>query len=418
MTTTPVRLDGDRINAALATAEHPAWYRIDNEAGSPATLYIFDEINPMWGIGAQEVVDQLKTIDASSIDVHINSPGGNVFDGIAIMNALRNHKANITVKVDGLAASIASVIAMAGDSIVMSLGAQMMVHNPSGFAMGDAKTMRELADTLDKSRASIASIYADRAGGTVDAWGTAMDAETWYTAQEAVDAGLADKVDDSSQAADIAAKFDLSIFNHAGRSDAPDPYMPVRTKTPVTAKDAVARIHNAPVKGADTHKEGDVQFSDEQLTALRTKLGLADDATLEPSQVLAAISDPGTAPQDKKDPEPVTPAAPVKPVAGTMTMDASAYEAQQERIKRLEAKDAKRERDECDQVIAKAVAEGKFAPARKDHWARLWDADPDGTRQVIDGLTKNVIPVDALGTNLEDDESIDAEFAHLFPKGA
>lgn len=413
------------------TAEHPAWYRIDNKAGEPAALYIFDEINPLWGIGAQEVVDQLKTIDAPQIDVHINSPGGNVFDGIAIMNALRNHAANITVKVDGLAASIASVIAMAGDSIVMSLGAQMMVHNPSGFAMGDAKTMRELADTLDKSRASIASIYADRAGGTVDAWGTAMDAETWYTAQEAVDAGLADKVDDSSQAADIAAKFDLSIFNHAGREAAPPPYIPFNNggkfpdpKTPVVAKAEMPkemhRMHNAAIAAANTPKEGDMQFSDEQLATLRSKLGLADDATLEPSQVLAAIAD--VTPQEPKKVDPETPVEKpaAKQVAGTMVIDASAWDAQQESIKRLEAKQAKHDRDERDDVIAKAVKDGKFAPARKDHWAKLWDADPEGARQVIDGLTKNVIPVEALGFGLEDtDDTFEAEFAGFFgPKGA
>lgn len=393
--------------------ERTTWYRIENKAGEPAALYIFDEINPMWGIGAQQVVDELKTIDAGQIDVHINSPGGNVFDGIAIMNALRNHKAVIAVKVDGLAASIASVIAMAGDSITMSLGAQMMVHNPSGFAMGDAKTMRELADTLDKSRASIASIYADRAGGTVDAWGTAMDAETWYTAQEAVDAGLADKIDDSSQAEDIAAKFDLSIFNHAGRAAAPEPYMPPK-KTPVPAAEAMHRVHNAAIAATNTPKEGDMQFSDEQLATLRNKLGLADDATLEPSQVLAAIADKVT-PQD----EPVTPEVkPVLKAAGTMTIDASAWDAAQEQLKALAAKQAKHDRDERDQVIDAAVREGKFAPARKEHWARLWDADPEGTRQVLDGLTKNVIPVDAIGIGLEDDESIDAEFAHLFPKGA
>lgn len=398
--------------------ERTTWYRIENKAGEPAALYIFDEINPMWGIGAQEVVDQLKTITADELNVHINSPGGNVFDGIAIMNALRNHSANITVKVDGLAASIASVIAMAGDQIVMSLGSQMMVHNPSGFAMGDAKTMRELADTLDRSRASIASIYADRAGGTVDAWGSAMDAETWYTAQEAVDAGLADKVDDSKQAEDIAAKFDLSIFNHAGRSDAPDPYMPVRPQTPVVPKALVPeemhRMHNAAIAATNTPKEGDMQFSDEQLATLRNKLGLADDATLEPSQVLAAIADKVT-PQE----EPVTPEVkPAPKAAGTMTIDASAWEAQQESIRRLEAAQAKAKREERDQIIDQAVRDGKFAPARKEHWAKLWDADPEGARAVIDGLTKNVIPVDAIGIGLEDDESIDAEFAHLFPKGA
>lgn len=407
------------------TAEHPAWYRIDNKAGEPAALYIFDEINPMWGIGAQDVVNQLNELDASAIDVHINSPGGNVFDGIAIMNALRSNKARVNVIVDGLAASIASVIAMAGDTITMALGSQMMVHNPSGFAMGDAKTMRELADTLDKSRASIASIYADRAGGTVDAWGTAMDAETWYTAQEAVDAGLADKIDDSSQAEDIAAKFDLSIFNHAGRADAPDPYMPVRPKAPVIPKDQLSaemlRMHNAAIAATHTPKEGDMQFSDEQLATLRKKLGLADDATLEPSQVLAAIAD--VTPQEPKNVDPETPAEkPVKQVAGTMTIDASAWDAQQAAIKALQAKQDKHDREERDTVIAQAVKDGKFAPARKEHWAKLWDADPEGARAVIDGLTKNVIPVEALGIGLEDDDdAFDREYAGLFPptpKGA
>jgi ATP-dependent protease ClpP protease subunit len=411
------------------TAERATWYRIENKAGEPAALYIFDEINPMWGIGAQQVVDQLNGIDANQIDVHVNSPGGNVFDGIAIMNALRNHQANITVKVDGLAASIASVIAMAGDQIVMSLGSQMMVHNPSGFAMGDARTMRELADTLDKSRASIASIYADRAGGTVEDWQTAMDAETWYTAQEAVDAGLADKVDDSSQAEDIAAKFDLSIFNHAGRDAAPPPYMPFdrggqlpRPQTPVVPKALVPsemhRMHNAAIAATNTPKEGDMQFSDEQLATLRSKLGLADDATLEPSQVLAAIADKVTPQEVVDSTQPTTPPATPKPqAAGTMVIDASAWDAQQEAIKRLEAKQAKHDRDERDEVIAKAVRDGKFPPFRKEHYAKLWEADPEGTRATIDGLTKNVIPVEAKGFTL-DDEEIDAEFAHLFPKGA
>lgn len=401
------------------TVTPPAWYRIDNKAGDTAALYIFDEINPMWGISAQQVVDELNEIDAAEIDVHINSPGGNVFDGVAIMNALRNHKAKITVKVDGLAASIASVIAMAGDRIVMSLGAQMMVHNPSGFAMGDARTMRELADTLDKSRDSIASIYSERAGGSINDWQSAMDLETWYTAQEAVDAGLADEVDKGSQAQDIAARFDLSIFNHAGRGAAPKPYMPARPHTPVSASAAARRIHNAPVKGADTHKEGDVQFSDEQLATLRATLGLADDAPLEPSQVLAAISAPGSAPQDKVDDKDDAPAdKPVVKAPGTMTIDASAWAEREERIRRLEADREKAARNERDDVIAKAVQDGKFPPARKEHWARLWEADPEGTREVISGLTPNVVPVDALGTGADDGQSVDDEFAHLFPKGA
>lgn len=405
----------------VTAQEHPAWYRIEAKTAGAAELYIFDEINPMWGIGAQQVVDELKGLSASQIDVHINSPGGNVFDGIAIMNALRNHSANITVIVDGLAASIASVIAMAGNEIVMNLGSQMMVHNPSGFAMGDAKTMRELADLLDKSGRNIASIYADRAGGTEDDWQAAMDVETWYTAKEAVEAGLADRVSTSAPADDIAARFDLSIFNHAGRSAAPDPYMPVRPKSPVVPKEQVAsemhRMHNAAIAAVNTPKEGDMQFSDEQLATLRSKLGLADDATLEPSQVLAAIADTSVTPQAEPvvTPDP----KPAPKVAGTMVIDSSAWEATQEQIRALAAKQAKHDREERDQVIDQAVKDGKFAPARKEHWAKLWDADPEGARATIDGLSKNVIPLEALGTGVEDDESFDAELASLFgPKGA
>ena len=165
-----------------------------------------------------------------------------------------------------------------------------------------------------------------------------------------------------------------------------------------------------------------MQFSDEQLATLRKKLGLADDATLEPSQVLAAIADVTPQGQGGTTPPAGTtepPAPPVKQVAGTMVIDASAWDAQQESIKRLEAKQAKHDRDERDTVIAQAVKDGKFTPARTEAWVKLWDADPEGTRQVIDGLTKNVIPVEALGIGVEDDDSFDAEFAGFFgPKGA
>lgn len=154
-----------------------------------------------------------------------------------------------------------------------------------------------------------------------------------------------------------------------------------------------------------------MQFSDEQLAALRTKLGLAADAELDASQIVAALTEPPQESEPQKTEE--TPV--VKTAAGTMVIDASAWDAQQEAIKRLEAKQAKHDRDERDQVIAQAVKDGKFAPARKEHWAKLWEADPEGTRQVIDGLTKNVIPVDALGFTVEDDEAIDAEYRSLFP---
>jgi hypothetical protein len=160
---------------------------------------------------------------------------------------------------------------------------------------------------------------------------------------------------------------------------------------------------------------------------LREGLGLALDASDEDvnaamQATLQATTTPTTTPAAPTAATPVEPA--VEPVAaggappkmaGTMVIDASAWDAQQERIKRLEAQETKRAREERDQVIAAAVADGKFQPARKEHWVRLWDADPEGTRQVIAGLTKNVIPVASLGFADDSGISIDEEFAHLFP---
>lgn len=158
-----------------------------------------------------------------------------------------------------------------------------------------------------------------------------------------------------------------------------------------------------------------MQFSDEQLNTLRTRLGLNTDAQLTADQIVAALSTPEPEPPQEPDPNPEPPAT--KKVAGTMVIDASAWDAQQQAIKALQVKQAKRDREDRDEIIAQAVKDGKFAPARKDHWAKLWDADPEGTRATIDGLAKNVIPVEAKGFGVEDEDDFNIEFASLFPKG-
>ncbi|MCI0690299.1 MAG: Clp protease ClpP, partial [Sporichthyaceae bacterium] len=132
------------------------------------------------------------------IDLHINSPGGLVFDAVAIYSALRNHPATIDVSIDGLAASAASFVAMAGDSIAIQKPAKMMIHDAMGIVLGNAADMRIMAELLDELSDTIAQIYTDRAGGTVTAWRDAMRANggvgSWYSAQQAVAAGLADRV--------------------------------------------------------------------------------------------------------------------------------------------------------------------------------------------------------------------------------
>jgi ATP-dependent protease ClpP protease subunit len=194
-----------------------AWFRITDQADT-ADVWIYDEIG-YWGTSAQDFVDQLKAITAPKMSVHINSPGGEVFDGIAIYNCLKSHPANVEVRVEGLAASAASFIAMAGDKITVARNATMMIHDASGLCIGDATDMQQMADLLAKLSDNIADIYAQRAGGTVAEWRERMLAETWYTGAEAVDAGLADEMTDPTPppAPDMDNTWDLTIFAKAGR---------------------------------------------------------------------------------------------------------------------------------------------------------------------------------------------------------
>lgn len=203
------------------------WYKITNIGQNAAEIWVYAEIGG-WGVTAEGLVSELAALNVAEITVHLNSPGGDVFDGIAIMNALRDHPANVTVKVDALAASIASVIAQAGNKIIMGNNSMMMIHNASGFAVGEGKDLRKMADLLDSTTANIADVYAQRAGGKAADWRAAMDEETWYSAEEAVAAGLADEVaplPTEREAHNAAGKFDLSNFAHAEKWPVEPPAM-------------------------------------------------------------------------------------------------------------------------------------------------------------------------------------------------
>lgn len=169
-------------------------WRIEAKVSTDTTdVYLFDEIGP-WGVTARDFVRELQGITTSKIDLHMSTPGGDVFDGIAIYNSLKNHSASVTVYVESLAASAGSFIAQAGDKVIMQAHSSMMIHDAHGLTIGNAAVMREMADLLDKTSDNIASIYAGRAGGSTQDWRERMQAENWYSAEEAVDIGLADEV--------------------------------------------------------------------------------------------------------------------------------------------------------------------------------------------------------------------------------
>jgi ATP-dependent Clp endopeptidase proteolytic subunit ClpP len=169
-----------------------------NKTANSAEIWLYDQVGAdFWGegISAKSFRSELNGLGkVSTINLRINSPGGNVFDGFAIYNALAQHPAKIVVDIDGMAASIASVIAMAGDEINIAANAMVMIHNPQGMAIGDSGEMQRTAALLDQIKGNLVDTYAKRTGanaGTVTGW---MDDETWMTAEEAVDAGFADKI--------------------------------------------------------------------------------------------------------------------------------------------------------------------------------------------------------------------------------
>lgn len=163
--------------------------------------------------------DALKELgDVSTINLSINSGGGSVFDGIAIYNMLKSHKATVNVYVEGLAASIASVIAMAGDTITMRSGSMMMVHMPWTLSQGNAEEMRKTADTLEKTGDSIVDIYSERTGLTTDEIKNIMNDETWLSAEEAVEQGWATKLDKKEAVMNSVPKEILGRFSNVPKN--------------------------------------------------------------------------------------------------------------------------------------------------------------------------------------------------------
>lgn len=171
------------------------WYRITNRAGTgPTQVTIYDEIGFV-GVTAKDFVNDLSSI-SGDLELHLASNGGEVFDGIAIYNGLKQRSGTITVVVDSIAASIASVIAMAASPgrLLIAPTASMMVHDAQGMAGGPSSEMRKMGDLLDQQSDNIASIYAERTGKPAAYWRDIMRNETWYIGQQAVDAGLADRL--------------------------------------------------------------------------------------------------------------------------------------------------------------------------------------------------------------------------------
>lgn len=271
------------------------------DADDEAEILIYDEIGWSWfgdGVTAKQFVKDLAELDVERITVRINSGGGDVFEGLAIFNALRRHDAMVTTEIDGIAASIASVIALAGEEVRIADNAFFMIHNPHGFAGGNASDMREFAELLDKIGGSLAGVYVDKSGQDVEAIQEWMDVETWFDAEEAKAAGFVDAI---TKGKEIHACADLSVFSKAPAGlvaqvvtqEALDALKTLsKIVSPVAAGGAEPAIIKAPNSSAPRAK-GDSMSAEDKAAQARAKQEAADEARAEERTRIKSIRDLG-----------------------------------------------------------------------------------------------------------------------------
>lgn len=375
-----------------------------------ATVDIFDVIDSYggwWGISAGDVDRALKQAgDVDVLYVRLNSPGGEAQEGVAIANLLRAHKANVRVTVYGMAASAASVIAIAGDSVSMAPGSMLMIHEAWDIAFGDIAEMNKTAAALEAVNDNYADLYALKAGGTREAWRAVMHEEKWYPAADAVAAKLADvvgldpqlpaglpPVEDDTEDADLvivnvdvefnpaaraaARRFDLSMYRHA-------PAALMRPQTPAAPADGSTKTQE---------RSAAVAFTDEQLTTMRQTLGVADDA--DETAILAAL---GEALAERADPpaaDPI-PAGAVDTAAvvaaleadGKIVMSKAKADALTEQAQLGAEARAKQLGDERDELIEAAMSAGKINRSAESRasWEKEFTRDPAQAKADLESL--------------------------------
>ncbi|MGJ3493567.1 head maturation protease, ClpP-related [Piscirickettsia salmonis] len=176
------------------------WYQIKAQVNKRADVYIYDYIGD-YGVEAKAMVNELKALDVEQINLRINSPGGSVTDGFAIYNALQRHNAKVTTYIDGLAASMAGIIALAADKVLIAENAFYMIHNPWTVAIGDKNQLNQSIELLDKMGKLMLNIYSEKSGIDPNQVQELMDAETWFTGAEALEEGFVDEVSESIELA-------------------------------------------------------------------------------------------------------------------------------------------------------------------------------------------------------------------------
>jgi len=396
-------------------------------------LLLYGEIG--WEVRASEFVPAIDAVTDSHIDLHISSPGGDVFEALTIMNALKEHPATKTVYIDGLAASAASFIAVGiGGEVIMRPGAEMMIHNAQGGAWGDMNDMHAIIERLESSSATIADIYAAKTGTDAAQWRAAMDAETWFSADEALAAGLVDKVEAAGEGVDNRKLAGVSNTVRGGRyrrrEDAPAPQPALMNRRgareekpmsfidklkaalgadPNTSQDDLLTLVNVAVAGFNPEVAVKDNQSEEIVTAediLTTETSNDDEETQGQVAVKDNQSEEPVTAETANDDEETQGQVAVKDnqseeltdaFGDVVTIDRYVYE---DLLKRAATGDASVERDHQMEVAAMvdtAIKAGKVLAARRDALIAQGLEDTTALKNHLAKLAPGTIPVSEKG---------------------
>ncbi|RKE60455.1 head maturation protease, ClpP-related [Microbacterium sp. AG238] len=353
--------------------------------GSVATLRLYDPIDSYgewWGISAKEFTRELDLLpdEVDEIRLLINSPGGEVWEGIAIMNALRQHKAKTVAVVEGIAASSASFIAVSCDELVMMRNSELYIHNAWGTVIGDATDLRSVADDLETHYdRNIASVYAAKSGDSVEHWLAEMEKDRYLTADEAVAEKLADRVEGDGDAESAKARFDLSVFARSdGRRAAARAVSP---KTP-----------GSPEPGNPNQKEA-LAMSDTIKAGLIERLGVKD-ADISDEALLAAVDEA----LEEQAPTEDAPAVATLP-KGFVAVDENVWNETQANARQGAEARAQQEKDRRDGIVAAALRSGQISTASASAIREQLDTDEKGTVAFLATVPKNSVPVEPVGVS-------------------
>lgn len=376
-------------------------------ADNTAEVFFYGVIGD-WDNSAEQLVEDLKSFEHGDITVRIHSWGGDAFDGLAIMNALRAHEGHVTCVVEGVCASAASVIAVGGaDTLVMRPNSELMIHDAWALVDGNADELTRLAGQLSKLSDEYAAVYARKAGGDPAVWREAMRLESWFTAEEAVMVGLADRVEDGRELEDVqelvGAMAKARYYTSRAEAGRPAILDQLKEGVHVSSLEKIARMLGVDAASDEAVVLEALAEALEERAEADTDVEAVVEPVAEAIEAVEAVEDTDVEVEDTEPESEGDEAATDE--ALTVTVDAALYEELKKAAAFGREAQARAEIAEREALVDEAVKDGRISAAARGRWCKALEADPVDAKQRLAAMPSGIIPRAEIGHGLDTEES-------------